>query len=247
MRAIIIDDEPDAVELLAIRLAQKCPQIEVVATCTGSVKGVSAIIEHRPDVVFLDIEMPQMNGFQVLEAVEGIPFALVFVTAYDKFALKAFRYSAIDYLLKPIDSNELIQAVSKIEKQKQTSKEQVSHLRNQYYNTPKTFPDKIALPYQNGVAFVSLTEILYCESDDNYTKFYLPDGQSYLVTKPLKEVQELLEERGFLRIHRQYLINLDHIKKFVKGEGSYVIMTNGQSIPVSRLHKERLVEHFGWL
>jgi len=94
---------------------------------------------------------------------------------------------------------------------------------------------------------VSLTEILYCESDDNYTKFYLPDGQSYLVTKPLKEVQELLEERGFLRIHRQYLINLAHIKKFVKGEGSYVIMTNGQSIPVSRLHKERLVEHFGWL
>lgn len=247
MRAIIIDDEPDAVELLAIRLTQKCPQVEVAATCTSSVKGVAAIIELRPDVVFLDIEMPQMNGFQVLEAVEGIPFALVFVTAYDKFALKAFRYSAIDYLLKPIDSNELIQAVSKIEKQKQTFKEQVTHLRSQYSNSTKPFPDKIALPYQNGVAFVSLTEILYCESDDNYTKFYLPDGQSYLVTKPLKEVQELLEERGFLRIHRQYLINLAHIKKFVKGEGSYVIMTNGQSIPVSRLHKERLVEHFGWL
>ncbi|MFN8345968.1 MAG: LytTR family transcriptional regulator DNA-binding domain-containing protein [Spirosomataceae bacterium] len=247
MRAIIIDDEPDAVELLAIRLGQKCPQVEVVATCTSSVKGVATILELRPDVVFLDIEMPQMNGFQVLEAVEGIPFALIFVTAYDKFALKAFRYSAIDYLLKPIDSIELVQAVSKIEKQKQTSKEQVTHLRNQYFGGAKTVPDRIALPYQNGVAFVKLSEILYCESDDNYTKFYLPDGQSYLVTKPLKEVQELLEERGFLRIHRQYLINLDHIKKFVKGEGSYVIMTNGQSIPVSRLHKERLVEHFGWL
>ena len=237
MKAIIIDDEPDAVELLAIRLTQKCPQIEVIATCTSGVKGVAAIIELRPDVVFLDIEMPQMNGFQVLEAVEGIPFALVFVTAYDKFALKAFRYSAIDYLLKPIESNELMQAISKIEKQKQTSKEQVNHLRNQYSNGSKVFLDKIALPYENGVAFVSLSEILYCESDDNYTKFYLPDGQSYLVTKPLKEVQELLEERGFLRIHRQYLINLAHIKKFVKGEGSYVIMTNGQSIPVSRLHK----------
>jgi two-component system LytT family response regulator len=236
MKAIIIDDEPDAVELLAIRLTQKCPQIEVIATCTSSVKGVAAIIELRPDVVFLDIEMPQMNGFQVLEAVEGIPFALVFVTAYDKFALNAFRYSAIDYLLKPIGSNELMQAISKIEKQKQTSKEQVNHLRNQYSNGSKVF-HKIALPYQNGVAFVSLSEILYCESDDNYTKFYLPDGQSYLVTKPLKEIQELLEERGFLRIHRQYLINLAHIKKFVKGEGSYVIMTNGQSIPVSRLHK----------
>lgn len=175
-----------------------------------------------------------MNGFQVLEAVEG-------------YALKAFRYSAIDYLLKPIDGNELIQAVSKIEKQKQTSKEQVIHLRNQYFKSPKIFSDKIALPYQNGVAFVSLTEILYCESDDNYTKFYLPDGQSYLVTKPLKEIQELLQERGFLRIHRQYLINPNHIKKFVKGEGSYVIMTNGQFIPVLHLHKERLAEHFKWL
>jgi two-component system LytT family response regulator len=247
MRAIIIDDEPDAVELLAIRLTQKCPQVDVVATCTSSVKGVAAIIELRPDVVFLDIEMPQMNGFQVLEAVEGIPFALVFVTAYDKFALKAFRYSAIDYLLKPIDSNELIQAISKIEKQKQTSKEQVSHLRNLYSNNSKVFPDKIALPYQNGVTFVSLKDVIYCESDDSYTKFFLNDGQHYLVTKSLKEIQELLEDRGFLRIHRQYLINLDHIKKFYKGEGSYIIMSNNQSIPVSRLHKDRLSEQFGWL
>ena len=247
MRAIIIDDEPDAVELLAIRLTQKCPQVDVVATCTSSVKGVAAIIELRPDVVFLDIEMPQMNGFQVLEAVEGIPFALVFVTAYDKFALKAFRYSAIDYLLKPIDSNELMQAISKIEKQKQTSKEQVSHLRNLYSNNSKVFPDKIALPYQNGVTFVSLKDVIYCESDDSYTKFFLNDGQHYLVTKSLKEIQELLEDRGFLRIHRQYLINLDHIKKFYKGEGSYIIMSNNQSIPVSRLHKERLSEQFGWL
>lgn len=247
MRAIIIDDEPDAVELLTIRLSQKCPQIEVVAACTGSIKGIAAIIEHRPDIVFLDIEMPQMNGFQVLEAVEGIPFALVFVTAYDKFALKAFRYSALDYLLKPIDSNELMQAVSKIEKQKQTSKEQVNHLKSQYTNASRSFPDKIALPYQNGVAFVKLADILYCESDDNYTKFYMPEGQFYLVTKSLKEVQELLEERGFLRIHRQYLINLNHIKKFVKGEGAYVVMTNGVSIPVSRLNKDRLAEYFGWL
>jgi len=247
MRAIIIDDEPDAVELLSIRLNQKCPQVEVVATCISSIKGVAAIIEHRPDVVFLDIEMPQMNGFQVLEAVEGIPFALIFVTAYDKFALKAFRYSALDYLLKPIDSNELMQAISKIEKQKQTSQEQVSHLRSQFANTAKTFPDKIALPYQNGVAFVNLSEILYCESDDNYTKFYISEGQFYLVTKSLKEVQELLEEREFLRVHRQFLINLNHIKKFVKGEGAYVIMTNGISIPVSRLNKDRLTEYFGWL
>ena len=247
MRAIIIDDEPDAVELLSIRLNQKYPQIEVVATCTSSIKGVAAIIEHRPELVFLDIEMPQMNGFQVLEAVEGIPFALIFVTAYDKFALKAFKYSAIDYLLKPIDSQELTNAVKRIERFQHTSFEQIDHLKKQFANAQRPLTDKIALPYQNGVTFVSIKEIIYCESDDSYTKFFWTNGQNCLVTKTLKEIQELLEERGFLRIHRQYLINLDHIKKFYKGEGSYIIMTNNQSIPVSRLHKERLSEHFKWL
>ena len=247
MRAIIIDDEPNAVELLALRLAQKCPQIEVVAACTSSVKGVAAIIELRPDIVFLDIEMPQMNGFQVLEAVEDISFSLIFVTAYDKFALKAFRYSAIDYLLKPIETNELVEAIKKVEKHTQTSKEQVGLFKQQYSNNSKSFPDKIALPYQNGVTFVVVSEIIHCESDDNYTKFYLFDGQYFLVTKPLKEIQELLEEREFLRVHKQYLINLNQIKKFVKGEAAHVIMNNNKTIPISRLHKERLMEHFGWL
>ena len=247
LHAIIIDDEPNAVGLLALRLSQHCPQIEVVASCTNSHKGVEAILDYRPDVVFLDIEMPQMNGFQVLEAVAGIPFALVFVTAYDKFALKAFRYSAVDYLLKPIDTQELIQAVRRVEKQQATGSEQIEHLKNQLVSPSKTLPDRIALPYQNGVAFVDLKDILYCESDDNYTKFYTVDGQHHLATKSLREIQELLEERDFLRVHRQFLINLSHIKKFVKGEGSYVVMSNQQSIPVSRAQKDRLMERFGWL
>jgi two-component system, LytTR family, response regulator len=248
MKAIIIDDEPNAVELLQFRLTQLCPQVQVVAACTSSVKGVEAIKLHKPDLVFLDIEMPQMNGFQVLEAVQDISFSLVFVTAYDKFALKAFSYSAIDYLLKPIDTQELIRAVNRVEKQAQTAKIQIELLKQQYNQPTQRLPtDKIALPYQNGVAFVRFQDIIYCESDDSYTKFHLADGQHYLVTKPLKEVQDLLEERGFLRIHRQFLVHLDHIKKFVKGEGAYIIMSNGQSIPVSRQQKERLTEQFGWL
>lgn len=247
LHAIIIDDEPNAVGLLSLRLSQCCPHIDVVATCTNSQKGVEAIRAHRPDLVFLDIEMPQMNGFEVLQAVAGIPFSLVFVTAYDKFALKAFRYSAVDYLLKPIDTQELIQAVERVEKSQKTAPEQIDHLRGQLVSTTKTLPDRIALPYQNGVAFVNLGDILYCESDDNYTKFYLADGQQYMATKPLRDIQELLEERDFLRVHRQYLINLNQIKKFVKGEGNYVVMANGQSIPVSRTQKDRLMERFGWL
>lgn len=245
-RTIIIDDEPNAVGLLALRLQQHCPQVEVVASCTSSHKGVQAILDHRPDLVFLDIEMPQMNGFQLLEAVGGVAFSLVFVTAYDKFALKAFRYSAVDYLLKPIDTQELIQAVNRVEKQQKTGPEQVEHLKQQL-STTKPLPDRIALPYQNGVTFVDIKNIIYCESDDNYTKFFVTDGQHYLVTKSMRDMQELLEERDFLRVHRQYIINLNHIKKFVRGEGNYLIMSNQQSIPVSRAQKDRLVERFGWL
>lgn len=247
IRAIIIDDEPNAVGLLALRLSQHCQQVAVVASCTNSHKGIQAILDHRPDVVFLDIEMPQLNGFQLLEAVAGIPFALVFVTAYDKFALKAFRYSAVDYLLKPIDIQELIQAVSRVEKKRKVAPEQLEHLRQQLDSPVKALPDRLALPYQNGIAFVDLKDILYCESDDNYTRFILVDGQQHLVLKPLREIQELLEERDFLRVHRQYLINLSHIKKFVRGEGSYLVMANQQSIPVSRAQKDRLMERFGWL
>ncbi|WP_394992277.1 LytR/AlgR family response regulator transcription factor [Emticicia sp.] len=247
MKAIIIDDEPNAVELLVLRLAQKCPQIEVVAQFTNSVKGVEAIKLHQPDIVFLDIEMPQLNGFQVLEAVEDIPFHLIFVTAYDKFALKAFRYSAIDYLLKPIETQELIEAVSKVEKQIKTSKEQVNHFRNQYQNFNKTLPDKIALPYQNGVTFVAIKDIVYCEADNTYTKVFMNDGQHFLVTKTLLSIQEVLEEREFLRVHRQYIINLNQIKKYVKGEGNYLIMNNDKSIPIGRSQKDKLIEKFGWL
>jgi two-component system, LytTR family, response regulator len=248
MTAIIIDDEPNAVELLALRLAQKCPQVDVLASCTSSIRGVEAILQHKPDIVFLDIEMPQLNGFQVLEAVAELDFALIFVTAYDKFALKAFRYSAIDYLLKPIDLEELKAAVTKVEKHKKTSKAQIGLLKenfNHFQN--RSLPDKIALPYQNGVSFVPITDIIYCEADDNYTKFHLDNKQEYLVTKPLKDIQETLEERGFMRVHRQYLINLNQIKKYVKGEGNYLIMSNEVSIPVSRSNKEKLIEHFGWL
>jgi two-component system, LytTR family, response regulator len=247
MKAIIIDDEPNAVELLEFRLRQHCPNIEVVAACTSSVKGVAAIRQYGPDLVFLDIEMPQLNGFQVLEAVEDIAFALVFVTAYDKFALKAFSYSAIDYLLKPVETQELIRAVARAEKQQHILKEQVQLLKQQLMHSSKPMSDKIALPYQNGVTFAKLTDVIYCEADDSYTKFFLTDGQHYLITKSLKEIQDLLEDRGFMRIHRQFIINLDHIKKFYKGEGSYIIMSNNVSIPVSRLQKDRLMDQFGWL
>ncbi|AEI50420.1 LytR/AlgR family response regulator transcription factor [Runella slithyformis] len=246
MKAIIIDDEPDCVKLLALQLKMYCPQVEVIGEYTGSEEGLNAIRGTAPDVVFLDIEMPKMNGFQLLEMVGDLSFAVVFVTAYDKFAVKAFKFSAIDYLLKPTDAKDLIAAVQKVERSRRMDSRQLALLK-QHLSPAKPFPEKIALPHHDGIIFVELKNVLYCEADNNYTWFFLANGQKHLVSKTLRDIQDTLEERNFLRVSRQHLINLDHIAKFMKGEGSYVIMTDGQSITVARSQKEKLVERFGWL
>lgn len=247
LQAIIIDDEPDNVKLLALQLRMYCPQVEVLAECTKSEEGLKNIIELKPNIVFLDIEMPRMNGFELLEKIGNINFSLVFVTAYDKFAVKAFRYSAIDYLLKPIDTKELQDAIKKIENQQKIDQRQIEHLKQQFSSNNRVLPDKLALPFQNGVTFVPVKEILYCEADDNYTKIIMQDGQSFLITKTMRDIQEVLEEREFLRVHRQYIVNLNLIKKYVKGEGNYIIMNNEKSIPIARNQKDKLIERFGWL
>jgi two-component system, LytTR family, response regulator len=199
-----------------------------------------------PDIVFLDIEMPVMNGFQILEKLGNINFSLVFVTAYDQFAVKAFRFNALDYLLKPIDGKDLKFAVEKALQQK-PSLEQLKLMKQQLNVGEKHYPDKIALPFQNGVIFTEIKNILYCESENNYTRFHVAEGRNYLVSKTLGDIQEVLEERNFLRVHRQFLVNLDHIKKYVRGEGNYLILSNDINIPVARNKKEKLVERFGWL
>lgn len=247
MKAIIIDDEPDCVKLLALQLKMSCPQVEVVAECTSSETGLRAIRQHTPDMVFLDIEMPKMNGFQLLEALGDIDFSVVFVTAYDKFAVKAFKYSAVDYLLKPTDTKDLQTAVMRVERKQKVDSRQLELLKQCLTTPSKIFPEKIALPYQEGVIFVELKQVLYCESDNNYTRFYLINGQKHLVSKTLLDIQETLEERNFLRISRQYVINLDQITKFVKGDGSYVVMSDGRTITVARSQKNKLIERFGWL
>lgn len=246
IKAVIVDDEPDCVKLLTLQLNMSCPQVEVVAECTNSETALNAIIHKQPSLVFLDIEMPRMNGFQLLEALGEISFSIIFVTAYDRFALKAFRFSALDYLLKPVDTKELQKAVQKAERVHRTDKRQLEILKQQFWQNGAG-PDKIALPYQNGVAFVDIQTILYCEADNNYSRFMLDNGEEHVVSKTLRDVQEVMEGKNFLRVHRQYLVNLNHIKKFVRGEGNYLVMTDNKSIPVSRSHKDQLIERFGWL
>lgn len=247
MKAIIIDDEPDCVRLLSLQLKLYHPQVQVVAECTESEDGYEKIISLNPEIVFLDIEMPMMNGFQLLEKLGVISFSLVFVTAYDKFAVKAFRFSALDYLLKPIDAKDLKAAVQKAAERRWPHEQQLNLLKQQLHGAGKILPDKIALPYQNGVTFAEIKNILYCESDNNYTRFFTVDGNQYTVAKTLGDIQEILEERNFLRIHRQFLVNLDQIKKYVRGEGNYLVMSDNRNIPVARNQKEKLVERFGWL
>ncbi len=247
LKAIIIDDEPDCVKLLALQLKMYCPQVQVAAECTASDDGLQKIKELSPDIVFLDIEMPVMNGFQLLEKTGDIQFSLVFVTAYDQFAVKAFRFSALDYLLKPIDGKDLKAAVQKAEQRHWPHKQQLNMLKQHIHGNEKKYPDKIALPYQNGVTFAEIKNIVYCESENNYTRFHTADSQQYMVAKTLGDIQEVLEERNFLRVHRQYLVNLNHIKKYVRGEGNYLVMSTDATVPVARNQKEKLIEKFGWL
>ncbi|MEO8762841.1 MAG: LytTR family DNA-binding domain-containing protein [Ginsengibacter sp.] len=243
VRTIIIDDEPDSVKLLQIQLAQYCPGVELIATFTSSVKALQGIETLEPDLLFLDIEMPVMNGFEILERILHLNFSVIFITAYNQFALKAFRFNALDYLVKPIDTNELIEAVTKAEKRLKPSSTQLSMLQKQLRGEPVT---KIAIPNQHGVTFIDLNEIVFGEASNNYSKLVLTDGRHFLVSKTLKDVQEVLEEEHFLRVHRQYIINLNHVKQFNRNEG-VLTMSNGEHIPVARNQKEHLIEKYRWL
>ena len=258
MKALIIDDEPDNVRLLALQLARHCPQIDLVGQFTDSTDGLRGIQTLQPGLVFLDIEMPVMNGFQLLEKVGEILFHIVFVTAYDQYAVRAFRFSALDYLLKPIDTVDLITTVRRAETTTRINPRQLELMRQYYPPTgwsqaggagpaSTSMPSRIALPHASGMVFVDTKQIIYCEADSNYTRFYLEGGEQYMVTKTLGDVQDVLEPREFVRVHRQYMVNLAHIQKLMKGEGTYLLLTNGVTIPVARQQKDRLMERFGWI
>ena len=244
LRTIIIDDEPDCVNLLKFELLQHCPQIEVIGTFNSSTKALNEIDLLNLDLVFLDIEMPVMNGFELLEKLMPVNFNIIFVTAYNQFAIKAFRFSALDYLVKPFEVNDLVDAVVKAEKKQQPSTAQLETLQRGIKGTAIS---KIAIPGQNGVTFIEINDIVFAEASNNYTKLILLDKQPHIISKTLKDVQEVLEDRHFLRVHRQYIINLNHVKQFFRGDNMYVVMDNGENIPVARSQKDKLVERYGWL
>lgn len=244
INAVIIDDERNALEVLELQLAKYCPQVNVLAVANGGVAGIDAIRKYRPDLVFLDIEMPHKNGFDVLNETTEFRYKVIFTTAYDQFAIKAFKFSAIDYLLKPIDIRELQQAVEKTLVREETGSldEKLQILINQLKAPAK--PERIALPVGDAMQFFHTDEILRCESDSNYTHIFLVNGKKITVAKTLKEVEESLLGSDFYRIHQSHLVNMTHISKVVKGEGGYVMMKDGTTLTISRNKKEAFLESF---
>ena len=242
LKAIIIDDEPYCCEILAAMLESDCPEVEIIGIYNNAKDALIAIRQQSPDLVFLDVEMPRMNGFEMLEQLPAINFHLIFTTSYDQYALKAIRFSAIDYLLKPIDREELKKAVDKVKERIQTPIPQQLEILMQKLKHPSIQINKIALPTMEGLQMIPVDTIISCESDDNYTSLQLKSKKKILVTRSLKDMEEILEQHSFIRVHRYYIVNLNEIEKYIKGEGGYLVMSDGTSIDVARNKKEVLLK-----
>lgn len=243
LNAIIVDDEPDSIALLQLQLQKHCKQILVIGTYDNSVMALTAIKELQPDILFLDIEMPELNGFQLLERLMPLRFNIIFVTAYNEYAIKAFRYNALDYLVKPVLALDLIEAVEKAAKNLHPTDTQLDSFQKQLNGEPIK---KIAVSTQAGISFITLAEIVYAEASGNYSVFIMDDGSQFVVTRTLKDVQDLFEERHFFRIHRQYIINLNKVKHFNRID-SILTMENKVELPVARVQKDKLISKFGGL
>lgn len=243
IHAVLIDDEPGCTETLTLLLRMHCPEIAVDAVCNSGEEGIEAIRKFRPEVVFLDIEMPRMNGFDMLEQFDKIFFHVVFTTAYNQFAIKAFRYSALNYLLKPIDPDDLKLTVKRIGELKNVPySEQFDILMQNIRNNSK--PQRIALSTGDGMIFVNTKEVMYCQSESNYTHVQLLNGEKYLLAKSLKEFEDTLPAENFFRIHNSYLVNLNEIRKFVRGDGGYVVMNDNTQITIARARREEFFALF---
>jgi two-component system, LytTR family, response regulator len=232
LKAIIIDDEPDCVRLLDLQLKRHCPNVSILGSTSNAHDGLVMLLKTPPDLLFLDIEMPHLNGFDLLEKVGDLNFQVVFTTAYDRYAVRAFKYSALDYLLKPIDTAELRAVVDRASQKVQIVQQQLDLLKQQLLSPRRS--SRIALPQLNGFIIADVDQILYCESDSNYTRFFMKNSEQYLICRTLGEVENLMEGHTFFRCHKQFLVNIEEIKRVIRDDGTNLEMSNGKTIPVSR-------------
>jgi two-component system LytT family response regulator len=244
LKTVIVDDEQDAVEFINSIIGEYCTSLEVVAKANNVVQGVAAITDKKPDLVFLDVEMPNGNGFDLLAQFPEKDFDVIFITAFNHYAIKAIKFSAVDYILKPININEFIEAVNRVVKKRSERQsrgnESIKILLENLKTSP---PSRMAIPTADGMEYLNPREIIRIEADRSYSWFYLTGGRKILVSKHLKEFQELLSDRYFFRSHNSHLINLKYVKKYIRKEGGYIEMTDGAIIPVSRTRKEIFLAH----
>jgi len=241
LTAIIVEDMADALQLLKSDLETNHPEIKIIDTARSVVEAAKALRTQEPDILFLDIMLGDGTGFDVLEIFPELKSKIIFVTASDEYAIRAFKFAAIDYVLKPYSNEELAAAIDKAKEQIQPNKERLNILKDTL-SAPEQKPDKISLHTLDKIIIVSLDDIVRCESDSNNTIFYLKDGQKVFVTKTLKYFADMLKNYQFLRVHQSHLINLQCISAFIKTDGGYLLLKNGENIPVSVRKKSEIIE-----
>lgn len=242
LRTIIIDDEVLMRQTLKKLVHEHCPHVKLVAQADGVKTGMQAIRHHQPDLVLLDIRLEDGTGFDLLKQLEPIDFKVIFITAYDEYAIKAIKFSALDYLLKPVEPEDLKQAVDKAEKIILKELNTQLSVLSDNMQQGNVASRKIILKTFDNVHLVKVGDIVYCESDDNYTTFYLIDNSKIMMSNTLKEYEEMLGDYGFFRVHKSYLVNLAHIVRFEKAEGGNLVLTNSHNVPVSFRKRELLLE-----
>jgi two-component system LytT family response regulator len=243
IKALIIDDEKHCSDNLQWQLKQYCPEVEITTICNNAEKGLNEIYKQQPQLVFLDVEMPGISGFEMLEKLKEINFDIIFTTAFNQYAIRAIKFGALDYLVKPIDKDELHAAVDKVIKHNHgESLKQLTALLTHIRKSNDLSFQKIALPTIHGYELIPLNNIMYCESKSNYTNICLNNGQQMLISKTLKDIEELLNMQPFFRVHNSFLINLQYTVRYNKGEGGSLVLNNEIVIPVSRNKKEELLK-----
>ncbi|MDD3875695.1 MAG: LytTR family DNA-binding domain-containing protein [Bacteroidales bacterium] len=243
LRAIIVEDEKNSQETLKLMLERYCPDIKVVAIADNYKMGIEHIETYAPQIVFLDIQMPDGNGFKMLEHFSEIDFFVIFTTAYEQYALKAIKVNAIDYILKPIVAEDLIRAVDKVKLNLTLQKEGLKNIKNVLDEIKKMQKEKkIVLSTAEGMHVVNTDDIIRCESDNYYTNFFFKDGSTMLISKTLKEHEELLSDKNFIRPHKSHLINLNYVKSYSRIDGGTIVLLNGDRIPVARRKRESMIE-----
>jgi two-component system LytT family response regulator len=242
LRAVLIDDELSSLQNLEQKLIEFCPDVEVVAKAQQPEEALLLIRQHKPDVIFLDIEMPRMSGFRMLEELGDFDFDIIFTTAYNHYAVDAIRISAFDYLTKPIAIKDLQNAVERLTKHRMgKTKEKIDVLKSNLASS-KSQEEKIAIPTSEGLEFIVIKTIMHIESSSNYSRIFLTDGKSLLVTKLLKDFEDLLLPYNFYRVHNSHLINLVYIKKYIRGDGGQVVLQDGTTIDVARRKKDEFIK-----